>query len=226
MRMKTNKNTKERKSIQVELMEDTIEDFDEKVSVINAEKQRPFVTLTYAQSLDGCISAERGKPLVLSGEESMRLTHHLRMLHDGILVGVSTIQADNPSLNVRLVDKNDDSGHGNPIPIVMDRCLRIPADCKLFTRDGCEKPIVVTVEAVGEQERLEWEERRSCLEALGGIVVVCDKDENGYADLDHLMSTKEREEREKEGIIDGLCVCVCLMCRMFIGAIQCSFGDG
>lgn len=36
---------------------------------------RPFVTLTYAQSLDGKIAGAGGKQLQLSGSESMLLTH-------------------------------------------------------------------------------------------------------------------------------------------------------
>lgn len=36
---------------------------------------RPFVTLTYAQSLDGKISGKGGKQLRLSCEESMIMTH-------------------------------------------------------------------------------------------------------------------------------------------------------
>ncbi len=36
---------------------------------------RPFVTLTYAQSLDGKIAGAEGKQLRLSGDESMLLTH-------------------------------------------------------------------------------------------------------------------------------------------------------
>lgn len=36
---------------------------------------RPYVTLTYAQSLDGCIAGVGGKQLLLSGKESMIMTH-------------------------------------------------------------------------------------------------------------------------------------------------------
>ena len=39
---------------------------------------RPFVTLTYAQSLDGKISGINGRQLQLSGEESMIMTHRLK----------------------------------------------------------------------------------------------------------------------------------------------------
>ena len=42
-----------------------------------AEEKRSnvFVTLTYAQSLDGKIAGEGGKQILLSGEESMVMTH-------------------------------------------------------------------------------------------------------------------------------------------------------
>lgn len=38
-------------------------------------RTKPFVTLTYAQSLDGKIAAQGGTQLQLSGPDSMRLTH-------------------------------------------------------------------------------------------------------------------------------------------------------
>ena len=37
--------------------------------------QRPFVTLTYAQSLDGKIAGVDGQQLRLSGNQSMKMTH-------------------------------------------------------------------------------------------------------------------------------------------------------
>jgi 2,5-diamino-6-(ribosylamino)-4(3H)-pyrimidinone 5'-phosphate reductase len=36
---------------------------------------RPYVTLTFAQSLDGKIAGKGGKQLILSGQESMIMTH-------------------------------------------------------------------------------------------------------------------------------------------------------
>ncbi|GEM06577.1 hypothetical protein Rt10032_c01g0594 [Rhodotorula toruloides] len=72
------------------------------VSVSHARPRRPgekpFVTLTYAQSLDGKIAGKGGKQLMLSGTESMTLTHRLRQLHDSILVGVGTVINDDPQL--------------------------------------------------------------------------------------------------------------------------------
>lgn len=37
--------------------------------------RRPFVTLTFAQTIDGCIAGENGQQLILSGNESMAMTH-------------------------------------------------------------------------------------------------------------------------------------------------------
>ncbi len=87
--------------------------------------ERPFITLSYAQSWDGSITMHSGKSLALSGAESTRLTHHLRSLHDGILVGIGTVLADNPQLNVRQWEGP------NPQPIILDSHLRIPAEARL-----------------------------------------------------------------------------------------------
>ena len=86
----------------------------------------PWVTLTYAQSLDGSISLRRGVSSPVSGRESMHVTHRLRASHDGILVGIETVLSDNPRLTVRLAEGKD------PQPIVLDSRLRLPADCKLL----------------------------------------------------------------------------------------------
>lgn len=90
-----------------------------------AGNERPFVTLSYAQSWDGSITLQSGEPLALSGEPAMQLTHHLRSLHDGILVGIGTVLADDPRLNVRQWRGPD------PQPIVLDAHFRIPPGARL-----------------------------------------------------------------------------------------------
>lgn len=86
---------------------------------------RPFVTLSYAQSWDGSKTTRTGETLALSGTEATRLTHQLRSLHDGILVGIGTVLSDDPQLTVR-----DWSG-SNPQPIVLDSRLRMPSTARL-----------------------------------------------------------------------------------------------
>ncbi|PWY97886.1 bacterial bifunctional deaminase-reductase [Testicularia cyperi] len=92
---------------------------------------RPHVTLTFAQSSDGKIAGSGKKQLALSGKESMVMTHQLRSLHDGIMVGIGTVLNDNPQLNARLlspplaVDRL-------PRPVVLDSMLRMPITSKLI----------------------------------------------------------------------------------------------
>ncbi|CAM9228488.1 unnamed protein product [Pylaiella littoralis] len=64
-------------------------------------RPRPFVTLTYAQSIDGSIAGADKSQVCLSGPESRTMTHGLRSIHDAILVGAGTVRQDNPRLNVR-----------------------------------------------------------------------------------------------------------------------------
>ena len=79
-----------------------IETWLERSAVIQAGSRRPVITLSFAQSLDGSITARRGEPTALSGPESTHLTHRLRLAHDAILVGVGTVLADDPLLTARI----------------------------------------------------------------------------------------------------------------------------
>ncbi|MEX1018885.1 MAG: GTP cyclohydrolase II [Litorilinea sp.] len=88
--------------------------------------QRPFVTLTYAQTLDGTIADTDGSPMRISGPESMRMTHALRTRHDAILVGIGTVLQDNPRLTARLVAGNQ------PQPVILDTHLRTPPHASLY----------------------------------------------------------------------------------------------
>jgi 2,5-diamino-6-(ribosylamino)-4(3H)-pyrimidinone 5'-phosphate reductase len=81
------------------------------------KKRKPFVTLTFAQSLDSKLSLAPGTQTVLSGPETKAMTHYLRSKHDAILIGVGTAIADNPSLNCRLEGIGLD---GQPRPVILD----------------------------------------------------------------------------------------------------------
>lgn len=107
--------------------------------------ERPFVTLCYAQSLDGSIALRAGESLRLSGPESTKLTHQLRSLHDGILVGIGTVLADDPQLTVREWNGN------NPQPIVLDSQLRLPPTARVCTASDKRCWVVTAKEAVAQQ---------------------------------------------------------------------------
>jgi GTP cyclohydrolase II len=91
-------------------------------------KGLPFVTLTFAQSLDGKIAmylADSGvatsSNLPLSGPESLLLTHALRSIHDAILIGGRTLTIDNPRLSNRLWYCSEDR---QPRPVILDSSLK------------------------------------------------------------------------------------------------------
>ena len=97
---------------------------------------RPFVTVSYAQSIDGSIASRRRRPLPISGPAAMRMTHGLRALHDGILVGIETVLADDPRLSVRLVEGP------HPQPVILDTHLRTPVEAHLVQRRDCRSWLV------------------------------------------------------------------------------------
>ena len=78
----------------------------------------PGVTLKAAVSLDGMLACEGGHSQWITGPQARREGHRLRARHDGIAVGIGTVLADDPRLNVREV-----SGH-DPRPVIFDGRLR------------------------------------------------------------------------------------------------------
>jgi riboflavin biosynthesis pyrimidine reductase len=99
------------------------QNYDNDPSVRPRRRRRPFVTLAYAQSLDGKIAVKRttnhntnaaagttttttttttSSNFAISSDESLYLTHALRSMHDGVLIGGRTLTIDNPRLTNRL----------------------------------------------------------------------------------------------------------------------------
>jgi GTP cyclohydrolase II len=133
---------------------------------------RPFVTLSYAQSLDGCITDQAGRPLALSGPEAMRLTHQLRAAHDAILVGIGAVLADNPRLTVRL------AAGRNPQPVIVDSRLSLPLDANLLATSS---PWIAAADHADEG-------KQRALEAVGARILRLPTDVEGRVSLPALQS--------------------------------------
>jgi riboflavin biosynthesis pyrimidine reductase len=150
---------------------------------------RPFVTLAYAQSIDGSIALARGQRYALSGPDSLRLTHMLRNAHDAILVGVGTVLADDPELTVRMVEGRD------PQPVVVDSQLRTPPTARLLSRNGRRPWIgttIATATAIGNAHgngsgNTGGAGRRARMEATGCRLMDCPAEPNGWVDLTALL---------------------------------------
>jgi diaminohydroxyphosphoribosylaminopyrimidine deaminase/5-amino-6-(5-phosphoribosylamino)uracil reductase len=90
-------------------------------------EKTPFVTLKSAVSLDGKIALPSGQSKWISGEKSRECAHLLRHYSDAVLVGIETVLADNPTLDVRL------EGHWKqPARIVLDAAARLPLDARIW----------------------------------------------------------------------------------------------
>jgi diaminohydroxyphosphoribosylaminopyrimidine deaminase/5-amino-6-(5-phosphoribosylamino)uracil reductase len=102
--------------------------------VIAARQQRPFVLLKAATTLDGRIATAGGDSRWITTPRQRRAARALRRLHDGVLVGIGTVLADDPRLL--------------PAPrvrrpfhrIVLDSRLRLPVDSRLV-RSVAEGPV-------------------------------------------------------------------------------------
>ncbi|MFL6374438.1 MAG: bifunctional diaminohydroxyphosphoribosylaminopyrimidine deaminase/5-amino-6-(5-phosphoribosylamino)uracil reductase RibD [Pyrinomonadaceae bacterium] len=102
------------------------------------EKQRPFVHLKLAMSLDGRISLGPSVSTALSGRDALRRVHELRHEHDAILVGGNTAAIDDPSLT----DRSGVDRRRPLVRVVLDNSLQIRETSKLVTNAG-EVPTLV-----------------------------------------------------------------------------------
>ena len=114
---------------------------------------RPHVTLKLAQTADGALAVP-GRRWV-TGDAARTAVHRWRAQRDAVLVGVGTVLADDPRLDVRAVP----AVH-QPRPVVLDAQARTPTTAAL-ARPGA---VVVTSPAASV-------ERREALQARGVDVV-------------------------------------------------------
>ena len=100
--------------------------------LISINKNRPYILLKYAMTLDGYIATICGDSKWISNKESRKIVHESRHNYQGILVGSSTVIADNPRLTARL----DENGF-QPKPFVLDIVGELRTfDYNIFEREA------------------------------------------------------------------------------------------
>jgi riboflavin-specific deaminase-like protein len=97
--------------------------------ISSATPERPIVIGHLGQSLDGFIATTSGDSRFVTGPENILHLHRLRALCDAVVVGASTVAADNPRLTTRLV------AGSNPVRVILDPACRLVAAHTVF-RDG------------------------------------------------------------------------------------------
>jgi riboflavin-specific deaminase-like protein len=168
-----------------------IDDLDRHLQAVHTagnHTDRPFILVSYAQCLDGSIATPDRRPLAISGSASMTLTHRLRALFQGILIGINTLLADNPRLTVRRVEGT------SPQPVVLDTHLRTPAACRL----------------VQQNDRAVWlasaasrpEDRQAALTRAGAVCLPCSLNNTGRIDL-HVLLKKLHDRGVHSLMVEG-----------------------
>ena len=112
----------------------------------------PWTTLKLAVSIETAIANERGTTSWLTSQASRSEVHRIRAGSDAIAVGVGTILADDPQLNVREWEQP----RKPPARVVFDRSLRTPINSKVvFT--ARETPTIIVCQGaegmLGERMR-------------------------------------------------------------------------
>jgi len=134
----------------------------------------PFVTLAWAQSVDGSIALEAGRSTALSGADSLALTHAVRAAHEAILVGIETLLADDPQLTVRHWPGR------SPAPVVLDSRLRTPPTARLLAA-GLERAVCIACTSAADDAS------GAPLVERGAQILRLPAWENGWVDLRALL---------------------------------------
>lgn len=125
----------------IETIPEVLQDEGEKLNAAYFKFMRtgiPYVTLKWAQSIDGRIATLSGDSQWVSGDSSRKMVHEMRRSADAVLVGAGTIRKDNPSLTVRRVSGKQ------PLRLVLDSGLEIPDQVNILTDHFSSKTVLFT----------------------------------------------------------------------------------
>lgn len=118
-------------------------------------------------TVDGKIATSSGDSKISSREDLIRV-HKLRASVDAIVVGISTILADNPRLTVRLAKGT------NPARVIVDSKGRIPLDSQIIHTASKVKTIIAVTDKAPD-------EKITKLRDMGAEVLVISEGKKGQS---------------------------------------------
>jgi 2,5-diamino-6-(ribosylamino)-4(3H)-pyrimidinone 5'-phosphate reductase len=138
--------------------------------------KRPYIIINCAMSADGKIASPSGKQIRISCDEDIKRMYELRNESDAVLVGINTVLSDDPKLTVK--DKYVKNPK-HPIRIVLDTYCKTPTDALVV--NNISKTLIITSEKCNKKygENVE--------------VILCDKDDDGFINLEKLMAILENK---------------------------------
>ncbi|MFF3253610.1 RibD family protein [Actinacidiphila glaucinigra] len=130
-------------------------------------RSRPYVLMSVASSLDGCLDDTSTTRLLLSNEEDFDRIDDVRSGVDAILVGANTIRSDDPRLLVCSAERRERRLRAGlsptPIKVTVTESGKLDPGARFFTTGECEKVVYTTSGA------------RDCLrERIGEVCSVVD----------------------------------------------------
>lgn len=102
----------------------------------SASPDRPFVVAQLGQSLDGRVATPTGESQWINRAAALDHLHRLRASVDAVVVGIGTVLADDPRLNVRRV------AGSHPARVIIDPRGRLPAGAQCLAEDGVRRIVI------------------------------------------------------------------------------------
>lgn len=111
-------------------------------------KKRPYIILKWAQTKQGFFSPNSTSQFWITSKRTKALVHQWRSEEMAILIGGNTLKADNPRLNVRLVNGK------NPVRVII--AIKEKFDSQLYVFDGQIPSLIYTNYIQESKENLEF----------------------------------------------------------------------
>lgn len=146
--------------VEVGLLEEEIKKMN-RVFLHYITKKTPFFYLKTAITLDGKIALANGESKWISNEFARNYVQNLRNEFMGIMLGINTVNKDNPSLDARIENGLD------PYRIVIDPFLEIKKDSKFLEKSKLDEKSIIITSASEKDKIKEFEEYKVkfiCLE--------------------------------------------------------------
>lgn len=126
--------------------------------VSRMRRQRPFLVLKLAASLDGRTAMASGESQWITGPEARADVHRLRAEAGAVLTSSDTVLADDPALTVRL-PSDDWAARGLAIPGATERDSLAPATLSLASPAGGNSAIQGAVPDLRQPDRIVLDSR-------------------------------------------------------------------
>jgi len=142
-------------------------------------RERPWVRLKIASSMDGRTALTNGRSQWITGEPAREDGYAWRAKASAILTGIGTILKDNPRLDTR-----GKSIAKEPILAIVDSGLNTPPNANIFR---IRRPVLIFT-------AIECNEKRTALEVAGATVIYAPNLSSGKVDLDKVLAELARRE--------------------------------